>query len=297
MTTPSPPNSFPNKVFNKVNQWQQQFREQIQIAQHKLARRGIVLNSNDRKLLALKNKYIGRRAFIIGNGPSLRETDLSQLKNELTIASNGIFLLFDEIDFRPTFYTVEDRLVAEDRASIINTLTGMTKIFPQDLDYCLKRDRHTLYINFLRQYRNFPKFSAEFDQYVYWGGTVTYLSLQLAYYLGIREVYLVGVDHSYRPKAAVDEQQGNVITSHSNDVNHFHPDYFGPGYRWHDPKVDRMEQAYKETKSFYEANGGTVYNATLGGQLEVFPRVRYEDIVCKSTDTFSGSAQSTKPGS
>ncbi|NJN59864.1 MAG: DUF115 domain-containing protein [Leptolyngbyaceae cyanobacterium SL_5_9] len=281
MTIPSQPTSFSTPVLNKVNDWQQQLREKIRSIRQKLAKRGIGTSNSDRKLLSLRNKYVGQRAFIIGNGPSLRETDLSKLKHEITIASNGIFLLFDEIDFRPTFYTVEDRLVAEDRASVINTLTGITKIFPQDLAYCLKGDRHTLYINFLRQYPKFPQFSAEFEEYVYWGGTVTYLSLQLAYYLGIREVYLVGVDHSYKPKAEVDEQQGNVITSHSNDVNHFHPDYFGPGYRWHDPKVERMEQSYKEAKSFYEANGGTVYNATIGGQLEVFPRVRYEDIVAK----------------
>ncbi|NJL57127.1 DUF115 domain-containing protein, partial [bacterium] len=201
MTIPSQPTSFSTPVLNKVNDWQQQLREKIRSIRQKLAKRGIGTSNSDRKLLSLRNKYVGQRAFIIGNGPSLRETDLSKLKHEITIASNGIFLLFDEIDFRPTFYTVEDRLVAEDRASVINTLTGITKIFPQDLAYCLKGDRHTLYINFLRQYPKFPQFSAEFEEYVYWGGTVTYLSLQLAYYLGIREVYLVGVDHSYKPKA------------------------------------------------------------------------------------------------
>jgi hypothetical protein len=102
---------------------------------------------------------------------------------------------------------------------------------------------------------------------------------ELAYYLGILEVYLIGVDHSYQPPAKVDEVNGTVITSRSIDLNHFHPDYFGPGYRWHDPKVQRMEMAYMEAERFFKSHGGVIYNATIGGQLEVFPRVEFGRVV------------------
>lgn len=246
----------------------------------RLTQYNLALTSNERKLLKFKNLYANQkaRAFIIGNGPSLARMDLSQLKDEITIGCNGIFLLFDQSDFRPTFYTVEDRLVAEDRASIINSLTGMTKIFPEDLSYCLKKDEETIYVNFIRQYPDFPRFSENFGTKVYWGGTVTMLNLQLAYYLGIRDVYLIGVDHNYQPHTDQDQKMGNVITSSADDVNHFHPDYFGKGYRWHDPKVDRMEQAYREAKHFFESHGGKIYNATMGGNLEVFPRINYRQL-------------------
>ena len=243
-----------------------------------LAAQGIAVTENERRLLALKNRHQGRRCFVIGNGPSLRQTNLDKLKDEITIGCNGIFLLFDETAFRPTYYTVEDRLVAEDRASIINTLDGMTKVLPIDLKHHLKPDDNTVYINFLRQYPGFPKFTDTFESHVYFGGTVTYLNLQLARYLGCDEIYLVGVDHNYQKKAPTDKQEGNVITSTVDDVNHFHPDYFGPGYRWHDPRVDRMEQAYLEARRYAEANGFTIYNATIGGALEVFPRVDFDSL-------------------
>lgn len=243
-----------------------------------LAGQGIASDENSRRLLALKDRYAGRRCFVIGNGPSLKQTDLSRLEGEITIGCNGIFLLFDESPFRPTFYTVEDRLVAEDRAERINALRGFTKVLPIDLSHHLKQDEDTVYVNFLRQYKDFPKFSDTFASHVYFGGTVTYLNLQLAYYLGCREIYLIGVDHNYKPKAETDQQEGNVITSTVEDVNHFHPDYFGPGYRWHDPRVDRMEQSYREARRFVEANGAVIYNATLGGQLEVFPRIAYDSL-------------------
>ena len=242
---------------------------------------GRALTQNGKKLLALKNRYQGRRAFIIGNGPSLTKTDLRLLKNEITIGCNGLFLLFDYMNYLPTFYTVEDRLVAEDRADIINNIRGTIKIFPYDLRYCLKPDSDTIYINFIRQYPSFPEFSDKFESYVYWGGTVSFLNLQLAYYLGIREIYLIGIDHNYKGPNDRDEQEAFVVTSHSQDKNHFHPDYFGPGFRYHDPKVERMEVAYHKAKEFLNRNDCIVYNATIKGKLEVFPRIEYADVLSK----------------
>lgn len=234
---------------------------------------------NYKRLCGLENIYKGRRCFVIGNGPSLHQTDIRKLNGEITIASNAIFLLFEETGFRPTFWTIEDPLVAADRAADVNQHNGITKIIPNDLRNVIKPDNNTLYVNFLRQYRNFPSFSSNFKDYVYWGGTVTFLNLQLAYYLGCREIYLIGVDHNYHSPSKVDKVEGAVITSNSVDINHFHPDYFGPGYRWHDPKVERMEQAYQQAQLFMENHYATIYNATAGGKLEVFSRVDFSKIV------------------
>lgn len=233
---------------------------------------------NRRRLRHLCNAYWGRRCFVIGNGPSLAQTDLTRLTDEITIGCNNLFLMFDKMGFVPTFYTVEDNLVAEDRAQEINGIRGTTKIFPRDLAYCLSRDSDTIYINFVRRYDGFPKFSNRFDKVVYWGGTVTMLNLQLAYYIGCREVYLVGVDHSYQMSP---DMQDIVIVSDSADASHFHPDYFGPGYRYHHPRVERMEKAYIVAREFAARNNMNIFNATIGGKLEVFPRVRYEEVTAE----------------
>jgi len=246
---------------------------------YQLAGHGVTLRDNEARLVSLRDKHRGRRAFVIGGGPSLRQTDVRLLKDEITIGCNAIFLMFDEIGFKPTYYTVEDVLVAEDRADTINAIRGTTKILPRDLRYCLRPDEDTIFINFVRDYNTRPfRFSSDFIRRVFWGGTVTYLNLQLAYYLGCREVYLIGIDHNYQPPAQKDEVAGTVITSRTQDINHFHPDYFGPGYRWHDPKVERMETAYRQAKRFFEENGGVICNASAETQLEVFPRVSYGDL-------------------
>ncbi|HTE39318.1 MAG TPA: 6-hydroxymethylpterin diphosphokinase MptE-like protein [Steroidobacteraceae bacterium] len=231
---------------------------------------------NRARLAALRGRYQGRRCFVLGNGPSLRATDVRVLKNEVTIASNAIFLMFDYMGYKPTFLTVEDPLVAEDRSSMLNSIDGTTKIFPRDLAYCLPPGQNTLYINFVRRYRGFPRFSADLDKVCYWGGTVSVLNLQLAYFLGCNPVYLIGFDHSYKTPANL---TSDVIVSKVDDVNHFHPDYFGKGFRWHDPLVDRMETAYRGAREFLNKRSVDVYNATAGGKLEVFPRKNFDDLI------------------
>jgi hypothetical protein len=227
---------------------------------------------NKRKLSSLKDKYSGRRCFVIANGPSLLKCDLTLLKNEVTICSNAQYLIWDKMGFIPNFLTVEDRLVAEDRCSELNAIEQVTKIFPLDLAYCLKNVGETIFINFVRDHKNFPRFSSNFDRVVYWGGTVSVLNLQLAFYLGCSEIYLIGFDHEYK---VPDKMDDFVITSETDDVNHIHPDYFGKGYRWHDPNVERMEKAYIEARRFLDANNVLVRNATIEGKLEVFERADY----------------------
>lgn len=240
---------------------------------------GWPLTTNEARLLALRDRHRGQRVFIIGGGPSLKRTDLRLLKDEITIGCNAIFLIFEQMGFLPSYYTVEDVLVAEDRANTINAIRGTTKIFPRDIKYCLRPDQDTVYVNFVRDYNGPPfNFSPDFVRRAFWGGTVTYFNLQLAYYLGCSEVYLIGIDHSYQRPSHGDRVEGTVITSRSTDVNHFHPDYFGPGYRWHDPKLERMQQAYEVAKQFYEANGRLIQNASVRTQLEVFPKVSYQGL-------------------
>lgn len=258
-----------------------------------LSSNNVTSSISQKPLCDFENIYAGRRAFIIGNGPSLNKTDLTKLKDEITFGVNSIFYNFDKMGFKPTFYVVEDKLVAEDRAEEIKALTGMTKIFGTELQYCLGGSLETIWANVIYDFRNypgFPNFSKDAAQCLWVGGTVSYLCMQLAYYMGFSEVYLVGFDHNYSvPKDA--EIQGTVITSPSGDPNHFHPDYFGKGKRWHDPRTDRMELAYKRARQVFEENGRIVVNATVGGKLGVFPRIDYERLFGVYTNIAADSSK------
>ena len=238
------------------------------------------------KLESIKKSRTAKRCFIIGNGPSLNETDLSLLEGEVTFATNGFFLKSSDLNWSPTYYVVEDHLVAEDRAREINSLRGSTKLFPANLRYILEPDAHTVFFEHCKRvsYPHGFDFSFEATSNTFAGGTVTYTCLQLAAYFGFEEIYLIGVDASYViPSDAELSGASRVkeIDMKSDDPNHFHPDYFGKGKRWHEPNVDIMIEAYAEAKRACDAKGIKIANATVGGKLEVFPRVAFESLFLK----------------
>lgn len=233
------------------------------------------------KLMALRRIYSSfERCFILGNGPSLNLLDLSRLKHEVTFGVNGIFFIFNRMGFKPTFYVVEDHLVAEDRAEIINRIDGTVKLFPIYLSYCLKDGDDTIFFNHLSP-KKFPSFSKDASLCTYEGATVTYTNLQLAFYLGFKKVYLIGVDFDYKISenfVRTNEYGVDIIESIENDPNHFHPEYFGRGYRWHDPQLHLMAKSFECAKKIYESDGRKIYNATAGGKLEIFERVDYNSL-------------------
>ncbi|HEY0009197.1 MAG TPA: hypothetical protein VGB55_10775, partial [Tepidisphaeraceae bacterium] len=106
------------------------------------------------------------------------------------------------------------------------------------------------------------------------GSTVTMVALQVAFYMGFSEVVMLGVDHSYnftgKPHAEV--------TSQGDDPNHFNNQYFGKGFRWHLPDLEGSELSYRVADHVYRSHGRRVIDATIGGKLQVFPKVSYESL-------------------
>jgi GT2 family glycosyltransferase len=229
-----------------------------------------------------QDRHHGQRCFIIGNGPSLNRHDLNLLTDEITFGVNGLFYKTEEMGFRPTYYVIEDSHVVADNLERINGFEVEHKFFPADyrekLDagdnvtfFCMNTD---FYRASGPNYRK-PRFSLDAAQRLFCGQSVTYINLQLAFYMGFREVYLIGMDFSYAipPSAIID---GLSITSTEDDPNHFHPDYFGKGKKWHDPQLDQVRKCYEHAKKVFEEHGRCIYNASKGGKLEVFERVEYD---------------------
>ena len=228
-----------------------------------------------------------RTCVILGNGPSLKQVNLDALRHVPTFGANGLYLAYPGTAFRATFHVVEDHLVAEDRATDLNQLHQSIKLFPTYLAYCLEDDGATLFYRHLSRPNAAAgrfDFSPDAADRTFAGCTVTFSSLQLAYYLGFRRILLVGLDHNYAIPADVQKRQDynvSVLDMQSDDPNHFNADYFGKGKRWHDPQVEKMEQAYLVAKKFFHENGVEIFNCTAGGKLEVFPRRPLEECLAE----------------
>ena len=236
----------------------------------------LCFSKNRKKLLALKNIHQGKRCFIIGNGPSLKISDLEKIKDEITFASNKIYLAFDQMDFRPTYYTVVDPFRAFDNQDEIRQVKSSIRLFPKNLFYLFGDSSDTIYFNFeeKKTKKTYPRFSEDAFLSIHQGFTVTYANIQLAYYMGIREVYLIGMDFDY----TILKVNNNAAIS-VGEQNHFIPNYRKTGEIWSIPPMDLQKQAYVLARNIFEEEGGNIYNATRGGKLEIFIRKNFDGLL------------------
>ncbi len=222
-----------------------------------------------KRMLPLKDKHRGGRCFVIGNGPSLKDTDLTLLRNEVTFGSNRIYLLFDEIGFCTTYFLSVNRLVIEQCAHDIESLSCPKFIGWKARDLITFTDDMMFLLS-----RPGSAFHADITGGICEGATVTYVALQVAYYLGFDRVILVGVDHSFTTRG----KPHATVTSQGDDPDHFHPEYFGKGFRWQLPDLETSERAYIMAKEHFEKAGREIVDATIGGKLRAFPRVDYHSL-------------------
>ena len=160
--------------------------------------------------------------------------------------------------FQPSYYTCVDvdMLRIPELLAEVEEYGSKSNIVyvNQEIDH--EWPDHFLPIRCLTPYDDDGNYVAEFSMkplnVVVDGGTVTYVQMQLAYYMGYRRLYLVGLDHT------------------SGDKEYFDPEYASPL-----PPKTFTEKEYQElTELYYEkANEvfeGQIFNLTPGSQLKVF---------------------------
>jgi len=235
-----------------------------------LVRFNLLFFIDKKKINSLKKvKKNHNECFIIGGGPSIKNQNLNILENKFSIVHNAFYLLRNTYSFKPSLYVLEDPLPAEDNSIELNKIKDIDIVVPLKLKKYIKNRENVTYINFDYTYidsrettkdNNLKfKFSDDLIKKGFWGGTVVYFSLQIAYFLGFKKIYLFGVDLSYKiPTSA--KIDGSIITSTDVDNNHLHKDWFGKGKRWHFPRQDRMQIAIESAVDFLSKNGVEVYN-------------------------------------
>ena len=219
------------------------------------------------RIRGMKDIHKGQRCFIIGNGPSLKNTDLSKLRAEFTFGMNRIYLMFPELGFETSYYVAVNDLVVEQCAADIQALK-MPRFVSWRARKWLRSDDH---LNFLFTTYTGPTFQRNITARLWESATVTYVALQTAFYLGFETVILIGVDHSFVTQG----KPNTTIVSEGDDPNHFAPGYFGKGFRWQLPDLDTSELGYHYARRAYEQAGRKVLDATVGGKLTVFEKVDY----------------------
>ena len=228
---------------------------------------------NQIKLFKFANIHENKRCFVIGNGPSLNQINFNYLNGEYTIGSNRVYLLKERLGFLPTYYVCVNELVLQQFGNEICQLK-----MPKFLNWNQRDlfDHMDDSINFIHLKYGFQDhFEGNLQQSLSGGGTVTYTALQIAYYMGFKEVILIGVDHNYAEKGIPNSSE---IRNQKEDKSHFSVNYFPQGVKWQLPDLYRSEIAYRLARKTFEKEGRRIIDATAGGKCNAFEKIDFKDL-------------------
>ena len=235
----------------------------------------------DNRLLGLKDKYKGQKCFVVGLGPSLSVEDLDLLadKHVYTFSMNRCYRLFDKTQWRPDCYVVSDaKACTSETMSALGAMLkdGTLVVYSKSEISGMPDDALYFKVNFndfvLRNSKK-PKYKAkghdcllstDAHEYVYAGSSCAHTIIQLAYYRGFSEVYLIGIDcGTSADKKSYCAGLGNI--KNNAYIN-------GEGQLMIKDFQSLKDDIDHKNLDFH------IYNCTRGGALEVFPRKKIEEI-------------------
>tara|TARA_R100001480_G_scaffold145947_1_gene144340 strand:+ start:10 stop:717 length:708 start_codon:yes stop_codon:yes gene_type:complete len=229
-----------------------------------------------------------KTAYIIGTGPSLKDVDMSLLKDKDTITFNRAYVAFDDWGFEPTYYLAIDgndlRSVYKDINRLIEN-SSIKKFFlynptdnnVHDPDSFQDNDKvETLF-------SESPK--VEFFETQDLVNNAGAMGLQVLHSLGYEEVAFVGCDARYKDDSESNKHitmKGREYISHADyDVNHFTDKYFGKGIHFGKPNESEIIALWKFAKSKIDKmDNFNVYSCTKDSNLNKFYNyIELEDFI------------------
>lgn len=223
------------------------------------------LFADEKPLLALKDKHKGKPMLVVGNGPSLNRTPLEDFVGVPAIGMNKIDLLFSRSIWRPSLIVCANDAVAVQHKHQFAQSDIPIWLAWKNRWYMPQSTRNvTYYLN-----KNSTNFQIDLRRGISIGHTVTFVALQLAYWMGADPVIVFGVDHSFAFTGKAQE----YVRWKGPDVNHFDPNYFQHGSLFGNPNLETSEQQYTEARQFFAADGRKIYDATVDGKLQIFEKI------------------------
>jgi hypothetical protein len=222
-----------------------------------------------RKLEDFKDIHIGDRCFLFGTGPSLNNTNLSLIKNEIIFGANTLYKGLNKFGLKCNYYGIADDLVFRNHWKAVFDLNvpvfltstaGRFYVSGKDGGKFQEYEDREIYpINWLPN-KSYIEFSTNLEEGTYWGGTVIYESgLQVCFYMGFKEVYLVGCDCDYTGE--LERFDGSTTERRTA----------GAAGDW-----GKVFAGYRRAREVFEVHGRKIYNSTVGGKLEIFERIPLE---------------------
>ncbi len=235
--------------------------------------------ADHRRLKKLRNIHQGERCYIIGNGPSLTIEDLDKLEGQTCFAFNRIYEVFPKTKWRPTYYMVLDNNAMVSTAQHLDEIDAKLRILNvMGKLRGIKPDKRTVFFCSYGLYSSkefkFKKkhISENIARCFSLNNSVACDAIEAAIFMGFREIVLLGVDHNYSKYI---DQFGNgfcdpLVQDYGLTNKHEHVSYI---------HKDALESSYMCYKTYCDAHGIRIVNATRGGKLSVYDRQPLEELL------------------
>ena len=218
------------------------------------------------ELKKFENINKGKRCFIIGNAPSLKYEDLEVLHSlhEICFGVNRIYKVFEKTNWRPTYYVAVDSEICKNDYCVIENIKSIKFIrrFFSEINW---RDNNIYQFGGLSSKK--IEFSKDISNGIYIGNTVIYDSLQIAYYMGFSEVYLLGVDLDLSKK--INEEGRHFYKWHNNKE------------RLHEGNLDHILKSFACAADVFKNNGIILRNLSRAGTWQEIKRDNFDNIIEK----------------
>lgn len=199
-----------------------------------------------------KNIHLNDTCVIVGTGPSLKDTDLSFINKFKTFGVNNGYKL-KKINY--DYFCVQDEIVWEnEKYNIFENLNQKTKIFIRD--NCKNEKKYNRKFFVLKKLESLKKNSIiDIEKGIWKPYTVVGMCMQIAYYMGFKNIVLIGCDCFYQ-KSGNHHFDGSKVKSYLRTN-------WKPVFNFYKTLKNKMQNTF-------------VCNCTEGGFLEVFPRMDFK---------------------
>jgi hypothetical protein len=243
--------------------------------------------------LSLRNCHVGERCFILCNGPSVKEQDIKLLRGEIVLTVSNGYRHPDFLYIQPKYHFVPhitySVLSSKDTKKWFKDMhqsIGAAELFLSWQEWSLVKDKKLFKgrkVNYLCMgKRNFTSNGQlpNIASIIPICQSAPIMALMTALYMGFEEIYLLGVEHDWFIKKEYKyffdgqvegastptlSKEGGVLTTLWDEL----------------PVIQRLLSQYRAIKHIAKIQGTTIYNATQGGVLDEFERVKFESVIHK----------------
>jgi len=262
-----------------------------------------------RPLKEIINKQEGS-VFIVGSGPSVNDIDFSVLKNKTLFGVNGSINIFNSNELTPDFYAVTDPDFFEHRFDLVEDIirsknpcffsySGISRICEYNPEllhlgniylteiinrqYSIPRLEHSQFIRHIksdpsiilpsspRDDDNVVGFSKDMTKGIFCSRTILYRAIQIAYSMGYRRIYLLGMDLGYQDKNPRFYEEGG-----SSRPTKLEKDY-----------VPYILPSFEVAAGLMKKHEIEIYNVSDKSRLpaSIIPRISFFDAIKENTPT------------